>query len=141
MLFCPRIFLVCGSVPMGPEILPIRKRLDGLATRKILIVFSLGLISTVILVTLYHRRVSKPTNPRQILAEADRLAWLSNWQRAGDLYVQAEHMAIERHDKRDELYATCGRLRSTLGMEPVSQASEELTHILEDPIAANDSRL
>jgi len=141
VLFCPRIFLVFGSVPMGPAILPIRKRLDGLAIRKILIVFSLGLISTVILVTLYHHRVSKPTNPKQILAEADRLAWLSNWQRAGDLYAQAEHLAAETHDKRDELYATCGRLRSNMGLEPVSQASEELAQILEDPIAANDSQL
>src|SRR5436190_10732702 len=126
---------------MGPRFLPFRKHMDGLTTRKTLILLAVGLLSTVILVTLYHRRVSRPTTPDQLLAEADRLAWLSNWQRAGDLYARAEHLAIERHDKRDELYATCGRLRSNMGLEPVSQASEELTHILEDPIAANDSQL
>ena len=106
-----------------------------------MVLLSLGLLFSLILFSRYHRTVSKSTNPKQLLAEADRLAWLSNWQRADDLYAQAEHVAIERSDKRDQLYARCGRLRSNMELEPLSQASEELAHILQDPIAANDSRL
>ena len=87
---------------MSPRILPIRKHLDGLTTRKILTLLSLGLLSSLILVNLYHRTVSKSKNPKQLLAEADRLAWLANWQRAGDLYAQAEQLAIERRDPRSQ---------------------------------------
>jgi CHAT domain-containing protein len=141
VLFCRQTFLVYGSAPMGPRILPFRKHLAGLTTRKVLIFVSLGLVSCLILVTLYQRASSKSKNPSQLLAEADRLAWLSNWPRAGDLYAQAEHLAIKRGDKRDQLYATCGRLRANIGLESVFQASTELTQILEDPVAANDSRL
>ena len=126
---------------MGPGLLPSRKLLDRLTIKKTLVLLLLGLISSLILAALYRRAVFKPRNTEQLLVEADLLAWRSNWPKAGALYSQAEHLAIEKHNRRDQLYATCGRIRSNMGVEAVSQATTELTNILKDPVAASDSRL
>jgi hypothetical protein len=44
-------------------------------------------------------------NPETLLAEANRLAWLFNWPKAGPLYVRAEELFRERGDTRNEIYA------------------------------------
>lgn len=126
---------------MGLRILPFRKLSDRLTIKKALVLLLLGLVSSLLLVALHRRTVYKSGNPQQLLAEADSFAWRSNWPKAGDMYAQAERLAIERHDKRDQLYATCGRIRSNMGLEPVSQATAELTDILKDPVGASDSQL
>jgi len=119
----------------------LRKRSNGPTTGKLPFLVCFGLVSSVILVAAYHRKVPVSRDSKQLLAEADHLAWLSNWQRADDLYSQAEKIAIEKRDKRDQLYARCGRLRSNMDLESLAQASDELTDILGDPIASSDSRL
>ena len=53
-------------------------------------------------------------NAEAVLAVADRLAWLKNWQRAEPLFARAEQMFKERGDRRNELYARIGRLRGQL---------------------------
>lgn len=141
MRFCPRTLPVSGSVPMGLRILPFRKLLDRLTIKKAFVLLLLGLVSSLILFALHRRTVHKSRSPKQLLAEADSLAWRSNWPKAGDLYAQAEHLAIERGEKRDQLYATCGRIRSNMGLEPVAQAAAELTNILKDPVAESDPQL
>jgi tetratricopeptide (TPR) repeat protein len=88
-----------------------------------------------------HPGASRSQRSNQVLVEADRLAWLSNWQRAGELYARAEKEAFQDGDERDRLYAACGRLRANIGTESVLQASAELALILKEPIAAGDPRL
>lgn len=126
---------------MGLKVLPSRIRFDGLTTGRSLVLLALLLLSSLVLVAVRRPAVSRSKEPKQLLAEADRLAWLSNWQRAGELYGRAEQLAVQKGDKRDQLYATCGRLRSSIGLGSVSRTSVQLTQILQDPIGASDSRL
>ena len=51
-------------------------------------------------------------NPEILLAEANRLAWLSNWPKAEPLYVRAEELFREKGDTRNEVYARVGRIRA-----------------------------
>jgi CHAT domain-containing protein len=126
---------------MTLKVLPSRNRFAGLTSRQRWILLALVLLSSVILGGLLRLAVSRSKGSNQLLTEADRLAWLSNWQRAGELYARAEELAIQKGNKRDQLYAACGRLRSSIGLESVPETSAELTQILRDPIAASDSRL
>ena len=126
---------------MSLKVLPSRNRFDRLTAGHGRILLTLLLLSSLILGGLLRLAASRSKDSNQLLTEADRLAWLSNWQRAGELYARAEELAIQKGDKRDQLYAACGRLRSSIGLESVPQTSAELTQILQDPIAASDSRL
>lgn len=100
-----------------------------------------GLLCVLLLIAFLYYRNSESSEPKHLLAEADRLAWLSNWQRAGELYARAEGLAAQRGDKRDQLYAACGRLRSTIGAESVAEILAELTPILENPLTKTDPAL
>ena len=126
---------------MSLKVLPSRNRFDRLTSGHGRILLTLLLLFSLILAGLLRLAASRSKDSNQLLTEADRLAWLSNWQRAGELYARAEELAIQKGDKRDQLYAACGRLRSSIGLESVPQTSAELTQILQDPIAASDSRL
>jgi CHAT domain-containing protein/tetratricopeptide (TPR) repeat protein len=103
--------------------------------------FTLILLSAIALIAILHPFSFRSPGPAEINAEADRMAWRSNWEMAGQLYARAERFAIQKGDRRDQLYAECGALRSHLGLASVSQASANLTRILDDPIAARDDRL
>jgi CHAT domain-containing protein len=102
---------------------------------------TLVLLASLTLIRVLHPALPQSNEPRQLLAQADHFAWLSNWQRAGELYARAEQLAIQKGDKRDQLYATCGLRRANVGAYAIPQTSAELTRILNDPIAATDSRL
>ena len=80
-------------------------------------------------------------DPRRLLAEADRLAWLSNWPKALTLYARAEQLSARTGDRRDKLYAECGRLRAEMDAGSWANISNNLTDALEDPIAQSDPRL
>jgi len=84
---------------------------------------------------------TRPKGVKQTLAEADRLAWLYNWQKAGPLYADAEKMSAGINDRRDELYARCGRLRAGMESGSPAETSEYLAKELENPIVSNDPRL
>jgi CHAT domain-containing protein len=126
---------------MSLRVRPTRNRFAGLTTGQTLVLLTLALVSSLLLVGVVRPAIFRSKDSNQLLAEADHLAWLSNWQKAGQLYARAEQLAIQKGDKRDQLYAACGRLRASIGTESVPQTSAELTHILKNPIAANDSRL
>ena len=71
---------------------------------------------------------------KQIL-EADRLAWLTNWNDALPLYERAERDAIKAGNRRDALYAKFGRLRGRMQTLSLADISEELARHLEGPLA------
>src|SRR5215831_16658183 len=51
-------------------------------------------------------------DPDALLHEANRLSWLFNWPKAGPLYARAEALFKAKGDKRNEIYARVGHLRS-----------------------------
>jgi CHAT domain-containing protein len=80
-------------------------------------------------------------NASALLEEANRLAWLANWQQAGPLYARAEQLFEERGDNRNRIYAQVGGLRAqyqTLSPEAVSKS---LAQILENPVVKGDQDL
>jgi CHAT domain-containing protein len=80
-------------------------------------------------------------NPEALLAEANRLSWLSNWPRAGPLYTRAEELFTKRRDTRNAIYARVGRIRAQAQtMSPVA-VSEMLRQLLQDPVVKNDLKL
>src|SRR5258708_8725324 len=58
-------------------------------------------------------RESTPSrNPEMLLAEANRLAWLTNWPGAGPNYSRAEELFTKEGDTRNAIYARVGRIRA-----------------------------
>ena len=51
-------------------------------------------------------------NPKQILAEADRYAWVFNSQEAGPLYSRAEQLFAKSGDESNEIHARVGLIRA-----------------------------
>jgi CHAT domain-containing protein len=81
------------------------------------------------------------TNPEILLNEANRLAWLFNWPKAGPLYVRAEELFKEKSDNRNETYARVGRIRAQSETMSWVDVSEMLGQQLELPIAKSDLKL
>ena len=81
---------------MNREMSSYLTRSTGLATRVSLVFLILGLVASLTLIKVLRPAVSQPKEPRQLLVQADHFAWLSNWQRAGELYARAEQIAIQR---------------------------------------------
>jgi len=80
-------------------------------------------------------------NPETLLAEANRLAWLFNWPRAGPLYARAEELFRERGDTRNEIYARVGRIRAQSETMSWVDVSEMLGQQLEIPVVKSDPEL
>jgi CHAT domain-containing protein/tetratricopeptide (TPR) repeat protein len=80
-------------------------------------------------------------NPEILLAEANRLAWLSNWPKAEPLYVHAEELFREKGDTRNEVYAGVGRIRARSEQMSWVDVSKMLGHQLELPVAKTDQQL
>lgn len=80
-------------------------------------------------------------NPEILLAEANRLAWLFNWPKAGPLYVRAEELFKERGDTRKEIYARVGRIRAQAETMSWVDVSELLGQQLNIPVVKNDPEL
>jgi tetratricopeptide (TPR) repeat protein len=99
-------------------------------------------LASLLLVVLFTSSAGVQTPaPARILAEADRLAWLSNWQRAGSLYARAEQVSVQAGDQRDKLYAECGRLRAEMDAGSWAKISSEVATVFGNPIVQNDRRL
>jgi CHAT domain-containing protein len=81
------------------------------------------------------------SNPEQLLAEAERLAWMKAWTKAEPLYAAAERAFAARGDRRNALYAQINALRGQLPRLPVPEVSERLADHLEDPLVVADDRL
>jgi CHAT domain-containing protein len=80
-------------------------------------------------------------NPETLLAEANRLAWLFNWPKAGPLYVRAEELFQEKGDTRNEIYARVGRIRAESETMSWVDVSELLGQQLEIPVVKSDPQL
>lgn len=75
------------------------------------------------------------------LAEADRLAWLTNWYDALPIYTEVEQAATKAGNRRAAMYAKFGRLRGQMQILPLPDISEQIAVDLETPLAKQDRRL
>ena len=80
-------------------------------------------------------------DPKVLLAEANRLAWLFNSPKAEPLYVRAEKLFKQRGDIRNEVYARVGRIRAQSETMSWVDVSEILGKQLEIPVVKTDPRL
>src|SRR5436309_517734 len=80
-------------------------------------------------------------NPEALLTEANRLAWLFNWPKAGPLYVRAEELFKERGDTRNEIYARVGRIRAQSETMSWVDVSQRLGQQLGLPVVKSDQKL
>jgi CHAT domain-containing protein len=76
-----------------------------------------------------------------ILAEADRLAWLKNWSRAEPLFSKAAEMFTAAGDERNALYAKISAIRGRLPQLRLIEVSQTLSDYLGNPIVQNDPKL
>ena len=80
-------------------------------------------------------------DPKAILAEANRFAFLSNSFRAAPLYAKAEQIFRERGDKQDELYAKIGLMRAKAETMSFVKLSDFIGSQLAKPMVQNDPEL
>ena len=76
-----------------------------------------------------------------VLAEADRLAWLKNWSRAEPLFSKADEMFTAAGDERNALYARISAIRGRLPRLSLIEVSQTLSDYLGNPIVQNDAKL
>lgn len=100
-----------------------------------------GIIGTLLAFPQYSPAVAQVTDPRKLLAEADRLAWLRVWTRAEPLYGKAREAFVASGDERNALYAEISQLRGRLPTLAVPDVSEQLSEYLDNPIVQSDERL
>lgn len=98
-----------------------------------------GLVVAAVL--LWSPAFAQSADPQQLLAEAERLAWLKAWTRAEPLFAEAGRAFASRGDQRNALYAEINALRGRLPRLPVPEVSERLADYLESPIVLDDDRL
>ena len=98
-------------------------------------------VGIAIAILVWSPAFAQTADPRKLLEEADRLAWLRVWTRAEPLYAEAREGFIRAGDQRNVLYAEVSRLRGRLPTLPVPEVSERLADYLDDPIVQSDERL
>jgi CHAT domain-containing protein len=76
-----------------------------------------------------------------LLKEAVRLYWLNNGPRAAPLFARAQELFAARGDRRDEIYAQVGRVRSEAETMSFVDVSRFLSEQLAKPIVQSDPRL
>ena len=80
-------------------------------------------------------------DPSQLLREADRLAFLQDWSRAGPLYTEAEQLFAEAGDQRNALYSHIGKIYSHADTRRFPDLSAFLAAQLESPLVLVDLQL
>lgn len=95
----------------------------------------------VVSVLLCPAAFAQTADAQKLLAEADRLAWLTNWYNALPIYAEVERAATKNGNRRDALYAKFGRLRGQMQTLPLPDVSEQIATDLESPAAKRDPRL
>jgi CHAT domain-containing protein len=88
----------------------------------------------------HHSGSPISTDPKVLIAEADRLFWLGNLDAAGPAYSGAEQLFHLNRDSRNEIYARVGALRSD-GTTPLTEVSRTLANLLQDPVVKADLQL
>jgi CHAT domain-containing protein len=84
---------------------------------------------------------SDANDPKQLLAEANRLAWLFNGPGADPLYARAEALFAQAGDRRNELYAKIGRIRAEAETMSFVDISDFLATQLKTPLVQGDPEL
>jgi len=87
------------------------------------------------------RRIIESNDPKQLLAEANRLAWLFNGPAADPLYARAEALFGQAGDHRNELYAKIGRIRAEAETMSFVDISNYLAAELKTPLVQSDPEL
>jgi CHAT domain-containing protein len=80
-------------------------------------------------------------NPKRLLEEADRLAWLNNWIQAGPLYERAEILFSQDADTKNALYARIGSIQASFQSRSLPDLSRDLAAQMQNPIIQNDAHL
>lgn len=123
------------------------------AHRLLLVVGAMGGVILVCLLVLllylsgyirtYHPQYATlvSNNPQKLLAEADFLAYVGNWQKARPYFAKAEHLFAQRGDERDALYAKVSCLRANVEKGSYATADRYLSKLLKNPVVQNDPRL
>ena len=78
---------------------------------------------------------------KRTLSEADRLALLSNFSRAGPLFAHAADLFTRSGDHRDSLYARLGYLWAAAETGSTPKEDFEADQVFEDPLIQSDARL
>lgn len=81
------------------------------------------------------------TNAPLILAAADHFYWLNNGPAAAPLYSRAEELFSKNGDKKNEIHAHIGRLRSEAETMSFLDLSRYLGEQLQTPLLSNDRDL
>lgn len=81
------------------------------------------------------------SDPRELLTEADSLAESGNWDKARDLYAQAEQEFRAQGDTRGELYAKFGRLHRDVESGSYATVLREIEADLKSPVVESDPAL
>ena len=89
-----------------------------------------------------HARISiSSDNPKELLAGANRLAWLGNWHAAASLYKKAEERFHSVGDEENEAYARIGVIRAQAFQTRSDQVLSALDIELKEPVVTHNSRL
>jgi len=88
-----------------------------------------------------QRSIVESNDPKQLLAEANRLAWLFNGPAADPLYARAEALFAQAGDHRNELYAKIGRIRAEAETMSFVDISNYLAAELKTPLVQSDPEL
>src|SRR4051812_4847670 len=82
------------------------------------------------------------TGPDAVMQQALHYADLYNWSDAGPLFQRAEAQYHARRDRRNELYAHLGVIRSTMESRSLPRTSAELgRHLQVNPSLQGDLKL
>jgi tetratricopeptide (TPR) repeat protein len=87
------------------------------------------------------QKAKTSNDPHVLLAEANRLAWLSSWPEAGPLYQRAQTLFTQAGDRRNALYAQIGLIRSQAERLSFVDISNFLASQLETPLVQHDAHL
>ena len=89
-----------------------------------------------------HARTSiSSDDPRELLSEANRLAWLGNWYAAAPLYRKAEKKFHSMGDVENEAYARIGAIRAQAVHTRSDQVVSAFGAELKVPVVSRDLRL
>ncbi len=84
---------------------------------------------------------SQQDEGHRVLHEADRIAFLHNWTKAGMLFRKAETIFDDSGDVRNQTYAHIGRLRGMVETLSLPAVSEEIGTLLQTELARTDLKL
>lgn len=80
-------------------------------------------------------------NPQKLLAQADYLASLDNWEAARPYFAKAGRVFAERKDQTDALYARISCVEADVEKGSYSEAAQYLKGQLQNPIVQSHPRL